>query len=174
MNTEQPKDTVKKQVKDVQDQKVFIKLQDLTQEMFNELKVINVKLSHTTTRSGYPRDTIYFEIHEMLPISIQIKPTRFNVLRLRLGLPLKDKLGKPRNEYNLQARVRFVKGENEFREYRSVEIIFAQYVYEIYFINNFDELQILEMLEKNGEIKIDWLNRPDKISERETINSTWE
>jgi len=179
MQTEQQKDTLKKEVKDVQaknkkEMQEFVKLQDITKEMFNDLQIINVKLSHTTTRSGYPRDTIYFEIHEMLPITIQIKTTRYNVLRMKLGLPLKDKLGKPRTEYNLQARVRFVKGENEIREYKSVELIFAQFVYEIYFINDYNELQLLEMLEKNGELKIDWLTRPDKISESETINSTWE
>lgn len=171
---EQQKDTVKKEVKDVQ-KKGFVKLQDLTREMFEELETVAVRLEHKVSRKGYAFDTIYLELHDLFPITLQLKPSRFNVLRLKLGLELKDKMGKPKTSYNIKAKIRFVKGVNEIREYKSIEIIFDQFLYETYFINDFSEMQLLDELEKMKELNIKWIERPDKVSEIDTINySGWD
>lgn len=175
--SEQQKDTLKKEVKDVQKkEKGFVKLQDLTKEMFESLPVMMVKLECKITRKKYKVHSISFGLHEQLlnNITIQIKEPEYNLMRMRLRLPLLDKLNKERNSYNLECRYRFVKGMNTNGEYKSIELIFDKGVYKIYYFNDYYENEVLTGLDQSKEIKIDWYDRPDKLDSTETINSSWD
>lgn len=153
----------------------FIKLQDLTKKDLQRFTASKVQLKHQKTKSGFDRCFIQFKLHELLPITLPLSLDRFNSFILNLNLPLTDERNRKLNDYVLDCHFRFVKGNTEYGEYKSVELIFDVGVYQIYFFTkNYDQLQNLNRLEDKKMIKINWYFRPDKISDQDISNYTWE
>jgi hypothetical protein len=180
MPMEQHKDSAKKTEKDVSNkvtEQEFVKLSDLTKEMFESLPKMMVRLEcRVAKKSGYRTYQLTFSLHDQLlnNVRIVLKEDDYNLMRMRLGLPLVDERNKERMSYNLKARYRFVKGMNEIKEYYSIEIILAKGVYKLYYFNDYYQLEILKGLEESKEITINWYDRPDKVSSAETVNLSWE
>lgn len=159
---------------DQTEEKGFVKLQDIDKDLFKKLPDLKVLLKDQKTKSGFDRCFIEFRFHDLLKLTLPISLNRFNLLRIKLELPLKDSRGREKMDYIIPVKYRFVKGNTEYGEYKSVEIIFKQFVYETYFFQEYDQLEILKSLEESGQLKINWYVRPDKLSNEETLNYTWE
>ncbi len=147
----------------------FVKLQDLTSEDLKNVKEIKVVLRDIYFKKNNSHSYVMeFQLHEQLPCQIKITVDRYNFLRLKLNLPLRDHNEYAISEYSLIAKVRFIKGETENGEYKSVELVFAQYVYHIYWLTKVkDQREVLKILEDRKMLVINWTVRPDKISESE-------
>jgi len=152
----------------------FLSSKEITAKDFAELPEIKVGLIHQITKNNFDMCSIMIPLHDMLNVKLPIKMVRFNVLRLKMGLPLKDNSGRERLEYHVSCKYRYIKGENSVGEYWSVELIFKQFLYQTYFFQSSDEKTILEDLQTSGELKIDWFVRPDKVDVSETINYDWQ
>ncbi|MDC7244113.1 MAG: hypothetical protein PQJ44_09510 [Sphaerochaetaceae bacterium] len=154
---------------------VFVKASDFTEKMFKDLPRIKCTLKKTVSKKGYTRCSLDIVIHKTYIVpSIQLSEIRFNYLRLKLGLDTYDHNGREIFDYTFMAPYRFVQGNNTNGVYKSIEIILGKELSEMYFFNNRNEVGTLDILEENGELKINWLHRPDKIDVAETINNTWD
>lgn len=170
---EQEKKTVVK--KTANDPKVFVKASELTEEQFRSLPKIKAILRKTKSKKGFTRCSLVIEIDKIhLVCSIQLSEARYNFLRLKLGREIFDKNNYEVYEFPFLVPYRFIKGTNSNGEYKSIELIMGQHLYETYFFNDFNELGILEILEEQKILNIDWYTRPDKVDVTETLNSKWD
>jgi len=152
----------------------FVRVSELTEEMFKDLPRTRCTLKKSISKKGFTRCSLEIEIHKtFMVVSIQLSEIRFNFLRLKLGLDIFDRNGREIYEYSFMVPYRFVKGLNSNGEYKSIEIILGQNLSEIYFFNNRNETGTLDILEGKNDLKIKWFERPDKIDVSETLNSSW-
>lgn len=152
----------------------FVALKDLTPAIIKEFYLLPVRMQKTTSRSGFERVSISIEIdknfltvqlteqrnNKIVPLSVD----RFNQIFLNLNLPLKDSTGRPLTEWLFKAPIRFVKGVYENGdEYYSLEIVFKQYLYQVYFFTNVQKKIIDNLVEKKS-FDYKFIDRPDKIN----------
>lgn len=152
----------------------FVKLSEIDQAYFNKLQEMKVRLVHRITKNKKHFFLIEIKLHDLLPLELPIKQARFNALRALLELPLVDNRGRDRLEYVVSARVRFVKGSHDHGDYKSMELIFKQYLYHIYWFQDADELRLLEFLENSKKLELSWITRPDKVDQAEMVNYKFE
>lgn len=173
---EKTKETgVKPSIQENKKNNTFIKVNELTEEMFKGLPRIKCTLKKTISKKGFTRCSLEIEVNKnFIKPSIQLSDVRFNYLRLELGLETFDRNGREVFEHSFLSPYRFVKGTNSNGEYKSIEIIMGQHLSETYFFNNKNETGILDILESKQLLKINWLTRPDKIDVVETLNSKWD
>ncbi|XFA98150.1 hypothetical protein ACAG96_04525 [Candidatus Izemoplasma sp. B36] len=169
---EQEKKTVTKTANDPQ---LFVKASEMTEKQFKALPRLRATLQKTKSKKGFTRCVLIVEIERThLVISIQLSEARYNYLRLKLGREIFDKNNREIYDYPFLVPYRFIKGMNSNGEYKSIELIMGRLMYETYFFNDFNELGILEILEENENLKIDWYVRPDKVDVTQTVNSKWD
>lgn len=153
----------------------FVKASDLSEAQFRKLPRMKATLHKVTSKKGFTRCSLVLEIEKThLIVSIQLSEQRYNYLRLKLGREILDKNNREIFDYPFMVPYRFIKGSNPNGEYKSIELILGQYLYETYFFNDFNELGTLEILEETNRLTIDWYVRPDKVDITATVNSKWD
>ncbi len=169
---EQEKKTVSKTANDP---KLFVKASDMKETEFKNLPKLVALLQKTKSKNGFTRCVLIIEVDKIhLVLSIQISEARYNFLRLKLEREIVDKNGREIYEFPFLVPYRFIKGMNSNGEYKSIELIMGQYLYETYFFNDFNELGTLEILEESKKLDISWYVRPDKVDVTQTVNSKWD
>ncbi|MBI9008440.1 MAG: hypothetical protein JEZ05_00285 [Tenericutes bacterium] len=165
----------KKTLKAVNDPHLFVKASNMSEKNFLALPKLNALLQKTKSKTGYTRCNLIVEVEKThLVLTIQLTEARYNFLRLKLNREVIDKNGREVFDFPFLVPFRFIKGMNSNGEYKSIELILGQFLYETYFFNDFNELGILEILEDTKKLYIDWYVRPDKVDITQTINSKWD
>ena len=172
METVEKKNTPKS-VKDVVDSnQEFINSFDLKKEDVKDLKVFMTTLVKRTSKSG--RDYALIEL-QLDPIYLNKLEISFDdiyeyeLARLKLKLPTHDEKNYEINEYNVPARVRFVKGmalnkkTNEEYEYMSLELIYNSKFNKRFYFSGTKKGLLIE-LEERGLLDINWEHQPEKES----------
>lgn len=148
----------------------YVQLSDLTEKDLksDEFDYVPVRMSIKQTKNG-ERYTILIILHDpFLKLTLQpggnfIQADRFNLILLKLGVDLKDKMGREKTEWNLKLPVRFVKGKyKDDSEYLSLQIVFKQYLYDTHFFTS-NQTRLLQELESRGHLKPKWVESPIKI-----------
>jgi hypothetical protein len=148
----------------------FVKLSDLDKEMYLKLDVINVALiDQYFKKTNSHRYLIKFQLHDLVIPEIFISKDRFIEIVLAKGLSLVDERGRDKRDHVIPVRCRYVRGSSINGDYKSVQLVFKQFLYEVYFFNG-SIRNNLETLEARGEIKIDWVDSPEKIDNPITQN----
>jgi hypothetical protein len=154
--------------------KPFIALKDLTAEDVKGFKKIPFTFKIETTKKGKEIKTIAFELTKkhlkavaVMPGGERLTQDRFDLINLSIELPENDTYGRPMTEWHRNVPVRFVRGKTKNEtEYHALEIVYKQFMYDTHFFNaNSDQYRMLQMLESKGLLKIDWIDRPDKIDD---------
>lgn len=152
--------------------KTFIDLRDLKAEDVQKFVRIPVSFKIAVTKKGEERVSIQVKLHDEYLKQINVAPgneylsrERFDFIRLAINLPEQDPYKKPLKEWHRMVPVRFVKGKSkEGNEYKFMQLVFKQYVYDTHFFNS-NQIRIMEMLEAQGKLKIDWEETPEEIEE---------
>lgn len=167
-NVKELKNQVKNEIKSD-----FVPLKDLTKDDIKNFYFLPVRMKKTTSRNGFTRVSITVEVDKNF-LNVSLKETvnyrivplsedRFNEILLSLNLPIDDELGKPITEWVFKAPCRFVKGKyDNGDEYYSLEIVFKQYLYNVYFFTHSQKKIIDNLIEKNM-FNYKFIDRPDKI-----------
>lgn len=169
MNT-QEKQTTKKDL--LTEQKPFIDLRDLKAEDVKKFPKVPVTFKIAISKKGEERVSIQVKLHDEYLKQINLAPgneylsrERFDFIRLAIALPEMDPYGKPLKEWHRMVPVRFIKGKSkEGNEYKFMQLVFKQYVYDTHFFNS-NQIRIMELLESQGKLKIDWEETPEVIEE---------
>lgn len=169
MNT-QEKQTTKKDL--LTEQKPFIDLRDLKAEDVKKFPKVPVTFKIAISKKGEERVSIQVKLHDEYLKQINLAPgneylsrERFDFIRLAIALPEMDPYGKPLKEWHRMVPVRFIKGKSEEgNEYKFMQLVFKQYVYDTHFFNS-NQIRIMELLESQGKLKIDWEETPEVIEE---------
>jgi hypothetical protein len=173
-----PQESKTKQQDSKKENEQFTKLSDLTNEQVMKLPDVQVHLEKKIFKSGTSAvlmKVVFNELFELESSSMDTfdpltEDTYRNIL-LKTGTKLLDERGRVRTQFNLPAKYRFVKGHNtDGKEYKSVEIIFKQYVYRTIYIKRGHQMENIEMMEKAGYISPNWHVRPDALSSSEMNN----
>ncbi|MFA6777972.1 MAG: hypothetical protein WCR80_06040 [Bacilli bacterium] len=164
---EQTTKTIKKEFE-------FKKLSDLTAKDLKEQGFVirKVILNKKANKNGF-RYSIEVAIDDeflnvtLMPGGQYLSADRFNLILLTLGLDTKDKLNRIKEKWVINVPTRLVIGKyKDETEYKSLEVLFKQYLYDIHFFTN-DQQRIFDNLEKTKNKKFDWVLRPDKIDKVE-------
>lgn len=169
MNT-QEKLTTKKDL--LTEQKPFIDLRDLKAEDVKKFPKVPVTFKIAISKKGEERVSIQVKLHDEYLKQINLAPgneylsrERFDFIRLAISLPEMDPYGKPLKEWHRMVPVRFIKGKSkEGNEYKFMQLVFKQYVYDTHFFNS-NQIRIMDLLESQGKLKIDWEETPEVIEE---------
>jgi hypothetical protein len=149
----------------------FIPTNELTEEHFANLKKVSATFLKQVSKKGFASYYFKAKIHPLLVISIQLKEDRFNQLRLRTNRQIFDHNGREIFEHNFFAPYRFVKGTTkDGREYLSVQFILGHQLTETHFFNDYAQKDVLEMLQKNNSLQIQWEVSPEAIDSAENLN----
>jgi hypothetical protein len=150
----------------------FKKLSDLTADDVKNLKTYAAKLYKRESKN-FTNFSIVVKIHPAVKAELtssrkfnSISEDKFNRILIEKDLDFMNEYGHELDEWNLPVKVRFVKGirAEDGSEYRSLEIIFKQYVYVTYFFTD-QQTANIDSLEKQNRLPgIEWVTRPDKIS----------
>jgi len=161
--------------KTVNNPQLFVKAADLKEKQYNSLPKLKAVLQKTISKTGYTRCVLIVEVEKThLVITIQLTEARYCFLRLKLGREIFDRNNREIFDFPFLVPYRLIKGMNSNGEYKSLELILGQFLYETYFFNDFNELGTLEILENTKKLNIDWYVRPDKVDVTDTVNSKWE
>lgn len=152
--------------------KTFIDLRDLKAEDVKKFVKIPVAFKIAVNKKGEERVSIQIKLHDEYLKQINLAPgddylsrERFDLIRLAIQLPEQDPYGKPLKEWHRLVPVRFVKGKSkEGNEYKFMQLVFKQYVYDNHFFNS-NQKRIIETLEAQGKLKIDWEETPELIED---------
>ena len=168
-------DNLKKETKKdelIPEVKTFIDLRDLKAEDVKKFPKVPVTFKIAISKKGEERVSIQVKLHDEYLKQINLAPgneylsrERFDFIRLAIALPEMDPYGKPLKEWHRLVPVRFVKGKSkEGNEYKFMQLVFKQYVYDTHFFNS-NQIRIMELLESQGKLKIDWEETPEVIEE---------
>lgn len=152
--------------------KEFTDLKDLTADDVKNFQKIQATFKIALSKKGEERVSIQVKLHDEYLKQINIAPgndylsrDRFDFIRLSINLPQIDPYGKPLKEWHRMVPVRFVKGKSkEGNEYKFMQLVFKQYVYDTHFFNS-NQIRIMEMLESQGKLKIEWEESPELIED---------
>lgn len=167
MNAQEIKQTKKEVVKKDFE---FIKLSELTGKELKDqgFEMVKVIFNKKPTKNDY-RYSIEIVINDdflkvqLRPGGEYLTPDRFNLIALQLDLPIKDRMNRLNEKWVMTLPVRFIKGKfKNDTEYKSLEILFKQYLYDTHFFTS-DQNRIIDTLEDKKNVKINWIERPEKI-----------
>ncbi len=134
----------------------FKKITDLTDDEIKNLPRISAIIRK---RENKRSKNIFYEIevrfNEYLKMKTNLTETRFNLMKLKLGLDFS------KAEETLRVPVRLVKGlRKDDSEYHQVELILGKDVYETDIFFKSDELELLQLTIPNIKFEV----RPEKIN----------
>lgn len=155
-------------------------LNDLTKKEVKKFLTLPIKFTKTV-RKGYERSFIHLLVHQVylnvqlteydknanrvLPLSTD----KWNLIALKINLPMEDYMKNDRAQWNKKAYVRFVKGKragHDNKEWKAIQIVFSvepKVWSHVQFLDGV-QVSVIEDLKAKKLIDFEWVEMSDLLT----------